>query len=97
MNVIIIKTIIGEEILAGLVSETHVLHEDCMTISRPRVVHIQQLPDGKMTPSLVPWLILDPDNKSVPLFEQGIASIVTAPYEVAKSYMSSVSGIVLSS
>ena len=95
MNIVIIKNTLGDEILAELVSEPHPTEVDCITVSRPRIVQFQRNQTGDIVPSLVPWFMLDPDNKNVPMFNRSIASIIPAGHEVSKSYKSAVSGIVL--
>lgn len=95
MNVVIIKNIIGDEILAEMISDSHPTETNCITVSRPRIIQFQRNQQGDVVPSLVPWLMLDPDNKTVPMFDHSIASIVSASNEVSKSYQSAVSGIVL--
>lgn len=96
MNVVIIKNTLGDEIIAEMISDTHPTENDCIVVSRPRIVQFQRNQQGDIIPSLVPWLMLDPDNKSVPMFNHSIAAIVSCNSEVSKSYQSAVSGIALS-
>ena len=93
-EVVLIKTIIGEEIVSTLVSSTHPTQENSVTLSRPRVFQFQQV-DGRMVPALVPWVITDPDNRSVPMANFYIVSMIEAPNELSKAYLAQVSGIQL--
>jgi len=95
MDVVIIKSVIGEELVCEKTSDTHPLYPNCITVSRPRVFQFQQGAEGRMEPTLVPWILLDPDNKSVPISADYIASIIPAPVALVKSYLTAVSGIAL--
>lgn len=93
MNVVIIKSIIGEELVCELVGED--TNADGLIVSRPRIFQFQNN-NGKMEPSLVPWIMLDPDNRSVPLNPAYIAAMINASDSLTKSYITAVSGIALS-
>ena len=95
MDVVIIKTTIGEEMVAELVSDIHPTSENAITVSRPRIFQWSQDAKGDMTPSLVPWIALDPDNKNVPLNMNYVATMIPASASLTKSYPTAVSGIVL--
>ena len=91
-DVVIIKTLIGEEIIAEFVSPCHPMLENSITLSRPRVLQFHQ--DGNdMKTALVPWLITDPDNREVPMSGSYIVSMLVAPSDIARAYLSQVSGI----
>ena len=96
-EIVVIKTIPGEEIIAELVSETNPLHENAITISRPRVFQIVGDEQGRPVPSISPWLATDPDNKKVPMFQHYIATIIPAPTGIEKAYLQTVSGLDLGS
>ena len=91
-EVVIIKTTIGEEIVAELVEDGQC---DGIIVSRPRVFQFHE-EGGKMVPALVPWIQLDADNRNVPLNANYIATLIPASATLTKSYMSAVSGLVLS-
>ena len=94
MDVVVIRSFIGEEMVAELVSDTPT--DNAIILSRPRVFQFQQGKGGQMEPSLVPWLILDPENRSVPINANYIATMIPASAALSKSYQSAVSGIALS-
>lgn len=91
MDVVIIKTMIGEELVCELVNDDN----SGITVSRPRIFQFQNN-NGKMEPSLVPWIMLDPDNRNVPLNAGYIAAMIPASATLTKSYITAVSGIALS-
>ena len=92
-NIVVIKTIPGEELIAELVEDKGL---EGIVVSRPR--QFQIIPDqtGKGTPSISPWIATDPDNKSVWIRYHYIASFVTAPFSIEKAYLETVSGFDLS-
>jgi len=93
MNIVIIKSVIGEEILADLISDSHPVVSGAITVSRPRVFQFQQDHEGRMVPALVPWIMLDPDNTAVPINNDYIAAHIPAPDKVVKSYLTAVSSL----
>lgn len=95
MDVVIIKSTIGEELVCELISNCHPTADNSITVSRPRIFQFQNN-NGKMEPSLVPWIMLDPDNKDVPLNANYIATLIPASATLTKSYIAAVSGIALS-
>lgn len=95
MDVVIIKSMIGEELVCELVSSTHDELPGYIMVARPRIFQFQNN-NGKMEPSLVPWVMLDPDNREVPLNSNYIASMMPASATLTKSYIAAVSGIALS-
>lgn len=95
MEVIIIKTVIGEELVAGLVADCHPTINNAITVSKPRILQLHPNEKGGMSTALVPWMILDPDNAEVPMAEHYIASRLPASNDLSKSYLSTVSGIAL--
>lgn len=91
-NIVIIKSLIGEEIIADLISLNET--DGTATLSRPRIVQFQSI-KGNIKPTLVPWIVTFPDCKEVPVSGHYIATILSAPADVAKAYNSDVSGITL--
>lgn len=94
-KVVVIKTIPGEELICELVSDTHPLYENAVTVSRPRIFQIVGDENGKPAPSIQPWIQTDPENKSVPLFMHYIATIIDAPVAIEKAYLQTVTTILL--
>ena len=96
-KIVVIKSIISEEIIAELVSDIHPTEENTITLSRPRVFQVIGDEQGRPVPSIQPWIATDPDNKSVPMYRHYMATMVPATSEIEKAYLSTVSGLDLGS
>lgn len=96
-EIVIIKTVIGEEIIAELITNSSMCFDtdDSITVSRPRVFQLHQV-NNQMKPSLVPWVSTDPDCLRVPMRKAYVATLLIAPNDLGKAYRTSVSGIALS-
>lgn len=92
MTVKLIKTIIGEEMVAKLVDDS-LVDGGYFLFSKPRLFQWQQGPTGKMEPVLAPWIMLDPENETVPIATFYIASIFDASPTLEKSYLAATSNI----
>lgn len=88
MNVIVIKTLGGEELLAELDNVT----DDALVVSRPRVFHLIQ-----QGASLIPYFFSEPDKMKVPLAKSGIIAWFDASSELSRHYLEAVSQITLHS
>lgn len=70
MQIITLKLVTGEEIVAELVS-TSILAEKATsyTIRRPHMIHVQPLPDRKYGLALSPWSMSNPelDTLEIPI------------------------------
>lgn len=91
MNVIVLKLISGEEVIAELDSQDEV----AMIVNKPRVMQIIRGHDGSISGGLVPYLISDPDRKGVTLYKSAIACSFPANLELSNSYMSATSSLIL--
>lgn len=90
MDVVVIKTVGGEEVIAGVVSNT----PDSFKVSKPRLVIKTETPNG-IGISLVPWLMAAPDFDVE--IANSIMAVVPAPSDIASRYLELVSGIVMPS
>jgi len=87
MEVVIIKTLGGEEILAELNS---IEANGDYNISRPRVLMVSGQNVG-----LVPYMISVPDAKDIIMKSNSIVTSVPAPNEIANQYIKTVTNLIL--
>jgi len=87
MNVVVIKTLGGEEILAELES---ISSEGDYTVTRPRILMVSGQNIG-----LVPYLISVPDANNIRIKAHSIVTAVDAPHEIASQYIKTVTTLIL--
>lgn len=93
MNVIVLKMISGDEVIA---KKTASMSEPGKTfIDRPRVMQLMRAPDGSAAAGLVPYLISDPDRREIPINDFAIVTQFPASKELSDSYLQSVTSLQL--
>jgi hypothetical protein len=92
MNVIVIKQMNGEEVIAKIDSQT----ETMLVLKSPRVLHITNMGNGQAGASFMPMLLLAGSQDTVNVPKSSLAAWtdnVNPEYE--KNYLQSISGIQL--
>lgn len=92
MEVLILKLLSGEEVLAEK-SEKDV--EGAVVVNRPRIMHLEPTPNG-MKATLIPYVLSDADGKNIEVRMNALAcNPIEASAEIAKSYTQAVSGLTI--
>lgn len=86
-NIVVIKTVAGEEIISSLDS----LLDGRKVLTKPRVLQLMQHPSGIQV-GFIPFIISNPDAKCE-LNDSYIATIVPATKEIEDAYLRNTSGI----
>ncbi len=91
-DVIAVKLINGEEILARFISE----HNDEYKVSKPVMLHLVPTGNGQAQVSFAPFMMgVDTDVELTIPFSRMLTRPVLARQDAAKQYLSSTSGIAL--
>jgi len=96
-NVIAVKTVSNEEVVAKLIGE----ESDCLILEKPRALVMQQMQDGSVSLGMLPFMASanNPEfttESDVKLYKKDImAEVVEVPEPLAKAYLQQVSGIQL--
>ena len=88
-EVVIIKLISGEEVVAEVISDSITKLE----VRKPRMIHVMQTEQGMGT-GLSPWIVLAPDS-NCDIDKSHIVTMITAESQVAKAYLQQTTSIQL--
>ena len=97
METIILKLVSGEEVI-GQIQGQYDLSLESFQVKSPRVLTMQQMPDGRVGASFMPLLLLIGNNDSVTIHKKNViaySSSINSEYE--KRYMEAITGLTLAS
>lgn len=97
MNIIVLKLVTGEELIAEKTNQSmNIFGTDTnnnFKLKRTRVLQMMQTQNG-VGFGLVPWLMSAPDSE-VDINSNHVISCINAPSDIEKAYLQQVSGLQL--